>query len=115
MSEKAKEILSNIFGYIIIVFTCVLYVLTAIFALNPTGKTIWQIIGDGILVLCMGITMDHLFSIQGIVNGMKSKIVNSTMVLYGKTVEKINSYINRLGEWCHKKNRRTYKEQRTKI
>lgn len=115
MSEKAKEILSNIFGYIIIVFTCVLYVLTAIFALNPTGKTIWQIIGDGILVLCMGITMDHLFSIQGIVNGMKSKLVNSTMVLYGQTVEKINSYINRLGEWCHKKNRRTYKEQRTKI
>lgn len=115
MSEKTKEIISSIFGYLIIIFTCVLYVLTAIFALNPTGKTLWQIIGDGIIVFCMGITMDHLFSIQGIVNGMKSKIVNSTMILYGTTVEKINSYINKLGEWCHKKNKKTYKEQRTKI
>lgn len=115
MKEEVKEILSSLFGYIIIIITCALYVLTAVFALNPTGKTIWQIIGDGILVFCMGITMDNLFSIQGVVNGMKSKIVNSTMTLYGSTVEKINTLINKLGPWCSKKNQRTYKEQRTKI
>lgn len=115
MSEKAKEILSDILGYIVIAITCALYVLTAIFTLNPTGKSIWQIVGDGLLVFCMGVTLDHLFSIQGVVNGMKTKIVNSTMVLYGQTVEKINGIINKLGDWCSDKNRKTYEAQRTKI
>lgn len=115
MSEKTKEILSDLFGYIVIVITCALYILTAIFALNPTGKSIWQIIGDGILVFCMGITMDHLFTIQGIINGMKSSLVHSTMVLYGHTIEKINGALNKLADWCNAKNKKTYKEQRTKI
>ena len=113
--NKAKEILSNIFGYLLIVATCALYVLTAVFILNPTGKTFWQAIADGFLSLGIGITLDHLFRQQGLISGLKSASLTKTMILYGSTIEKINDYINKLGDWCVNKNRRTYKEQRTKI
>ena len=115
MSEKAKEILSNCFGYIIVGITCVLYILTTVFVLNPSGKTLGQIIGEGILAFCMGVSINHLLSVQGILNAMKTELVDKTMKLYAKTVEKISNIINKLGDWCHKKNLITYKRQRIKI
>ena len=84
--SKAKEILSNIFGYLLIVVTCALYVLTAVFILNPTGKTFWQSIADGFLSLGIGITLDHLFRQQGLINGLKNENLLKTMTLYGKTI-----------------------------
>jgi hypothetical protein len=113
--NKAKDTLSKIFGYIVIFITCALYVLTAIFILNPTGKTIWQILADGVLVFCMGITLDGLFKNQGVINGLGDELMNRTMVLYGSTIEKINPHLNKLNDWCAEKNKKTYKEQRTKI
>lgn len=115
MSEKVKEILSNCFGYIIVGITCVLYILTTVFILNPSGKTLGQIIGEGILAFCMGVSINHLLSVQGIINAMKTELVDKTMKLYAKTVEKISVIINKLGDWCHKKNLITYKRQRIKI
>jgi hypothetical protein len=115
MNEKVKEVLSNFFGYLIVAFTCALYVLTTIFVLNPTGKTLGQIIGDGLLAFGIGITINRLMSMQGILNGMRTKVVGDTMVLFGKTVDKVSGVINKLDEWCYKKNLDTYKCQRTKI
>lgn len=115
MNEKVKEVISNFFGYLIVAFTCALYVLTTIFVLNPTGKTLGQIIGDGLLAFGIGITINRLMSMQGILNGMKTKAVSDTMALFGKTVDEVSGVINRLDEWCYKKNLSTYKRQRTKI
>ena len=115
MSDKAKEILKNFLGYIIIFFTCILYILTELFVLGENGKTISQIIAEGFVAFLMGVGVDRMFSIQGITNGMRSDIVNSTMSLYGQTVEKINGFINKLGEWCFEKNAITYKRERILI
>lgn len=115
MSDKLKEILRDCVGYIIVAVTCVLYVLTTLFVLEPKGKSFGQIIGDGILAFCMGVSINRLLSVQGVINAMKTDIVQKTMNLYGMVVEKINKFINKLGEWCHKKNAVTYKTQRTKI
>lgn len=115
MSEKSKEILSNVVGYIVIFLTCALYVLTAILVLNPTGKTIGQIVADGLMAFGVGVSMDYMFRLQGVINGKKDSLVNNTMILYGKTVEKINPFINRLSNWCSIKNKNTLKEERTKI
>ena len=75
MSEKTKEILSNCFGYIIVAITCILYILTTVFVLNPSGKTIGQIIGEGILAFCMAVSINRLLSMQGILNAMKCNFI----------------------------------------
>lgn len=115
MSDKAKELLKNFLGYIIIFIACALYILTELFVLGEKGKSVGQIIAEGFVAFFLGVGVDRMFSLQGITNGMRSDIVNSTMVLYGKAVEKINGYINRLGEWCFNKNAITYKRERTLI
>ncbi len=113
--DKAKEFLSNCFGYLIVGVTCILYILTTVFMLNPTGKTLGQIIGEGILAFFIGISINRLLSVQGILNGTKTEMVAKTMGLYALTVEKISNIINQLGGWCHKKNNITYQRQRIKI
>ena len=115
MNEKIKEILLNSFGYIVVFITCILYILTTVFVLNPTGKELGQIIGEGILSFCMGVAINYLLNIQGILNGMNSKPVLATMTSYSKAVVNISDNINKLGDWCHQKNLITYKRQRIKI
>ena len=115
MSEKIKEILVNCFGYIIVAITCGLYILTTVFVLNPSGKDLGQIVGEGILAFCIGVSINHLLSVQGVLNAMNTKTVETTMKLYSQTVVKISNRINKLGEWCHNKNAITYKRQRIKI
>ncbi len=114
-NEKVKEFFSDFLGYLLVAITCALYVLTTVFALNPTGKTLGQIIGDGLLAFSMGMSIDRLMSMQGILNAMKTKVVNDTMRLFGLTVEKVSDIINKLDDWCYKKNLDTYRRQRTKI
>ncbi len=112
---KVKEVINNSFGYIVVAITCILYVLTTVFVLDATGKTVDQIIGEGIIAFLMGISINYLLSIQGILNGMQTDDLQATMKLYASTVIKISPIINKLGEWCHRKNKLTYERQRTKL
>lgn len=115
MSEKTKELIESIIGYIIIFFACALYVLTAIFVLNPTGKSVGQIVADGLMAFLVGVSINYVFRLQGVINGKRDSLVNNTMALYGKTIEKVNPYVNRLSSWCNELNKKTMKEERTKI
>ncbi len=115
MDKNIKEKLSEVFGYILVAITCGLYVLAQIFIISPTGKTIGQILGEGVVSFFIGITINRLFTIQGVQNGKQTTEMASTMALYGSTVEKISCNINKLGEWCHKTNHETYQRERTKI
>ena len=115
MSEKAKEILFNCFGYIIVFITCLIYILTTIFVITPTGKNIGQIIGDGILAFLVGMAISYLLRVQGIINAMKDELVIKTMGIYATTIENVSGYVNKLDGWCHTKNELTYKQERTKL
>lgn len=112
---KVKEIFFNCLGYIVVAVTCGLYVFTTLFVLTPTNKDIWQIIGEGILAFCLGISTHYLLGVQGVINAMKDEAVVNTMSLYSQTVVKISGKINKLGDWCHDKNVKTYERQRRKI
>ena len=114
MSNK-KDFLNDFFGYIIVAITCTLYILTAVFVLTPTDKTIGQIVGEGFLAFCMGVSINRILTLQGISNAMKSDSMKATMKIYSDTVIKISPTINKLGNWCHTKNELTYKRQRIKI
>lgn len=115
MSEKVKEVILNSFGYIMVVLTSCLFILTKIFVLNPTGKTLGQIIGEGLIAFCMGLAINQFFSMQGTMNGLKDDAMVKTLTLYSKTVEGVSNNINKLADWCHDKNLITYKRERTKI
>ncbi len=115
MRDKVKEFIRNSIGYIMVIFTSCLFIFSKMFMLNPTGKTFGQIIGEGLLAFLMGISINLFFTSQGLINGKNDSSMEATLTLYAKTVETVSPNINRLGDWCHKKNRNTYKCERAKI
>lgn len=112
---KLREKIKEIFGYILVGITCGLYILSQLFIIEVKDKTIGQILGEGVVSFFIGITINRLFTLQGIENGRHTDEMSNTMKLYGTTVEKISKNINLLGDWCHKTNAKIYVQERTKI
>lgn len=115
MRDKVKEFIRNSIGYIMVVLTSCLFIFSKMFMLNPTGKTLGQIIGEGLLAFLMGISINLFFTSQGLINGKNDESMEKTLTLYSKTVETVSKNIHKLGDWCHQKNKNTYKCERTKI
>ncbi len=115
MSEKIKEFLKNNLGYIIIGLLSGVYMLTAFLTISTTGKTVKQIILESALSFCLGVSINCLFSMQGLMRGEKEDKVQNAKGKHTKTVLRIYPSISSLGEWCDRKNEKNYQVQRTKI
>lgn len=113
--KNIKDIIRQSVGYLIVFITSVIYILTAIFVIDKTDKTIWQILGDGALAFFLGIFINRIFELQGMINGEQDPKVLETNKLHGQKVVKIEPYIDRLDDWCNEQNNKNYKIQRTKI
>ena len=112
--EAIKNFLKNNMGYIAVAFVCAVYAMTSFIRIDDTGKTILQIILDGAITFFLGITVNSILKMQGILKGEGCEIYQSTLLEHGKIVEKITPKIDKLEPWCEKMNAQALKNQRVK-
>lgn len=115
MNEKVRDFFKNNIGYFIVALVSGIYIATALITIKETGKTISQIIADGAIVLLLGLFINRIFDLQGMMNGDRDERVQNTVKLHGEMVIRISPYIEQLDDWCEMKNREALKIQRTKI
>ena len=115
MGEKVKDYIKQNIGYVVVFFACVIYILTAFLQIDKTGKTVTRIIADGALCFFLGIFINRIFDLQGIMKGDREESVKSTVTEHSKIVMRISPHIEELDKWCEEENARNYKVQRTKI
>ena len=115
MGEKVKNFFKQNFGYFIVLFVCGIYILTSFLRIDKTGKTASQIIADGALCLFLGVFINRIFDLQGMMSGHRGERVRDTVAEHSKIVVKISPHIEELDKWCEKANAENYKTQRTKI
>lgn len=115
MGEKARDFLKKNIGYIVVALVSAIYIATSVIAMGETGKTIGEIIADGAIVLFLGVFVNRIFDLQGMMNGDREDRVQATIRLHGEAVVRISPYLDRLDKWCEEKNREALKIQRTKI
>lgn len=115
MSEKVREFFRQNIGYFIVVIVSMVYVLTALISVSSTNKTIVEILADGMIALLLGIFINRVFELQGILNGEMSDKMRETSMLHSKVVMMITPKIDKLTAWCVKKNAENLKIQRIKI
>jgi hypothetical protein len=122
MNDKIKEIFSGGFkslknstGYLIVFAHAAIYTLTAFITIEQTGKSVWQIVVDGILAFFIGIFINRAFEFQGIMNGDGVDVVKITVGRHIEMVDAVSPYIDRLEAWCDKKNHEALRTQRTRI
>ena len=115
MGEKVRDFFRQNIGYFIVGFACVIYILTAFFRIDKTGKTVSQIIADGALCFFLGVFINRIFDLQGMMSGSREESVMNTIAEHSKIVLKISPHIEELDKWCEAENAKNYKTQRTKI
>ena len=113
--EKLKEWLRQSLGYVSIVLLAVTYVATALFSMSETDKTLEEIVADGLVYLLLGIAMERLFSLQGMMNGERDPRVLATAKLHAETIGEIAPYMDRLDAWCVLKTKETLRTLRERL
>lgn len=115
MNEKVREFIKNNAGYFIVAFVCIIYVLTSYLTIDRSGKSVARIIGDGAVALFLGLFINTMLGLQGMMLGDRDERVRATAEEHEKIVLRISPYIDKLDEWCDEENAKNYKTQRTKI
>ena len=115
MNEKIRDFFKQNIGYFIVALVSIVYIATAFITVDETGKTIGEIIADTAVVFFLGLFINRVFDLQGMMNGDRDERVQMAIVTHGETVVKISPYIDRLDEWCKHKNEENLKVQRTRV
>lgn len=113
--NKTKDFLKNNVGYFAVLLICAVYIATAVITIDLTGKSMWQILAETSLTFFLGVVINRIFAVQGIMNGEREQKVIDTNRLHGELVEKVAPYLDKLDEWCEQKNLENMRVQRTKI
>lgn len=115
MNEKVKEFLKNSAGYVIVFALSAIYTMTAIVGVVPTGKSVWMIVVDGVLVFLMGVFINQAFEYQGLFDGDRVEKVRDVMKKHIAVVDDVSPYIDELEEWCDRKNREALRSERMRM
>jgi len=102
-------------GYIVVVLISLVYVASSLINISKSGKTVYEIIGAGVLSLIVGIMINGVFRSIGVRRGDEDERTVATNELHAKTVEEISPYIDRLDSFCERENKRALREIRTRI
>lgn len=113
--ENTKKYLKQYFGYLVIALVCSIYIARGIITIEETGKTVGQILGDGFLALFVGLFINSVFGLQGMMDGDRNEKVIATNLAHAKIVDKIAPHIDKLDEWCDKKNKEALKTARVRV
>lgn len=115
MGEKARDFLKKNIGYMIVGLLSAIYIATSVITMGKTGKTFGEIMADGAVVLFLGVFINRIFDLQGMMNGEREERVQDTIRMHGEAVVRVSPYLDRLDGWCDEKNAEALKMQRTKI
>ena len=115
MNEKVKAFARNYFYTIVAVAISVVYIFRGFVTFDKTGKTVWEVLADGIVILIMGIVIDFMFGAQGIENGRKMDRVIEAEERHSRLLKEVEPYSDVMQEFCEKKNAEAKKTLRKQI
>lgn len=113
--NKFKQFIKYNFLYFIIAFACVAYIAYGLVKIETSGRTIIEIIGQGIVIFFVGYLICRLFSMQGLLSGDRKEEVIKTNQLHAKCVSEIDCKINEMDDWCEEENVKALKNIRKQI
>ena len=102
-------------GYVVVVLISIVYVASSLINISRSGKTVYEIIGAGVLSLIVGIMINGVFRSMGVRRGDEDERTIATNALHAKTVDEISPHIDKLDDFCERENKRVLKEIRTRI
>ena len=102
-------------GYFVVVLISLVYVASSLINISRSGKSVYEIVGTGVLSLILGVLINGIFRSMGVQKGDCDERTLATNALHAKSIEEILPYIDRLDEFCEAENARALRAVRTRI
>ena len=102
-------------GYVVVVLISFVYVASSLINISRSGKSVYEIVGTGVLSLILGVLINGIFRSMGVQKGDSDERTLATNALHAKSIEEILPYIDRLDEFCEAENARALRAVRTRI
>lgn len=102
--DKFKKGIINSIGFIVVGAVVAVFMAKNFVQIGETGKSVSEIIADGIFALLFGWAIKMLLGYQGILSGMNTKSVQDTIMQHGDAVKKAEPLLPMLPTFCEKEN-----------
>ena len=115
---KKNGLLENLYknaGYYSVTLISLIYIASSLIMISKTGRSVYEIIGNGFLSLVVGSLINGSLRNIGIRRGEEDERTVATVGLHAEAVEEIVPYIDRLDEYCDIENKKAIKIIRAKI
>jgi hypothetical protein len=115
VADKINGFMKNHLTDIVLVIACAVYIIRGVAKITETGKSIPDIIADGVIAFLFGYVIARFLMLRGLFDGKKSEQFIATMAAYGAVINMITPYIEKLDGWCETKNKDLEKKEKEKI
>lgn len=113
--KRFSERFRDYIGYVLSLLVVVSYILTAIFALNNTGKSVTQIIVDSFIIFVLGVLLSNTMGHQGLNDGDYNEGVLQAKREHNEMLNLTEPFWYHTPEFCELKNKTALKQERTRI
>jgi len=113
--DKFKDWLLNNLGFIVSFGAIAVFIARNFVKIANTGKTISEIIADGLFALFFSWAISTLLGYQGILSGRKDPRMIQTLKDYGAAVKNMEPHSPLLGSFCDMKNAENRIKRRRRI
>lgn len=102
-------------GYFAVILISVIYIAGSLITISKSGRTVYEILGEGALSLIVGIMINGAFRTAGIKRGDEDERTVATRELHARAVEEITPKIDILYDFCNSENKRAVRDIRIRI
>lgn len=113
--KKFNDIFRDYIGYILSALVVTGYVLTAVFVLSDTGKTVTQIIVDSFIIFVLGVLLSNTMGHQGLNDGDQNESVIQVKLDHQNILNETQPYWYDTPAFCEFKNKTALKHERERI
>lgn len=114
INKIKQQLLEGAYIYVALILSLI-YIFYGIVKMEETGKSILQILADGMMSMIAGYSIGRLLSLQGYKSGGKDESLIAVRKQHRDKVESINKHLDKLEEYVKMVNEKRTKEARIVI
>lgn len=113
--KKFNDIFRDYIGYILSLLVVLGYILTAVFALSETGRTVYEIVVNSFVIFVLGVLLSNTMGHQGVNEGERDLGVIDTRTKHAQALSDTQAFWYEATEFCKLKNAQALRQERERI
>lgn len=113
--KKFNTLFREYMGYILSVLVVLGYILTAVFTLDETGRTVQEILVNSFIIFTLGVLLSNTMGLQGMHDGEQEGEVIDVKKQHADILLETQPHWHEIPKYCTYKNKQAIRQERERI